>query len=259
YNFTEQSALRLSAGRGFRTANPIIENTAAMASSRNIILNANDLKPEIAWNYGTSVTHQFAIGEKDMGIALDYYYTDFSNQVVVDLENPREISFYNLNGKSFSHSIQAEYNIELTHQIELKTAYKWYNIKTDYADGLKTKPLTPKNRVLVNIGYITNFDIWKFDLTGKWFGLSRLPSTIGNTPENVINNQSKDYFILSGQITRSFKKFELYSGIENITNYTQDNPIIAANDPNGSNFDASMIWGPVMGRNIYFGFRYKIK
>jgi outer membrane receptor for ferrienterochelin and colicin len=259
YNFTEQSAFRLSAGRGFRTAHPILENTAAMASSRSIILNANDLKPEIAWNYGTSVTHLFAIGKKDMGIALDYYFTDFENQVVVDLENPREISFYNLDGKSYSHSMQAEYNIELTHQIELRAAYKWYDIKTDFADGLKTKPLTPKNRILVNIGYTTNFDKWKFDLTGKWFGISRLPSTIGNAPENVISTSSQDYFLLNGQITRAFKKFELYVGAENITNYTQDNPIIAANDPNGSNFDASMIWGPVMGRNIYFGFRYKIK
>ena len=25
------------------------------------------------------------------------------------------------------------------------------------------------------------------------------------------------------------------------------------------NFDASLIWGPVMGRNIYAGIRYKIK
>lgn len=259
YNFTEQSAFRLSAGRGFRTAHPILENTAAMANTRAIVFNANNLKPEIAWNYGTSVTHQFAIGEKDMGIAIDYYFTDFENQVVVDLENPREIAFYNLDGKSFSHSLQAEYNIELTHQIELKAAYKWYNIKTQYNSGLKTKPLTPKNRVLVNIGYVTNFDKWKFDLTAKWFGLSRLPSTVGNTPENVIGTQSKDYYLLNGQVTRAFKKFDIYSGVENILSYRQDNPIIAANDPNGSNFDASLIWGPVMGRNIYFGFRYKIK
>jgi len=258
YNFTEQSAFRLSAGRGFRTAHPILENTAAMASSRTIIFK-EELKPEIAWNYGTSITHLFSIGKKDMGIALDYYFTDFENQVVVDLENPREISFYNLDGKSYSHSLQAEYNIELTKQIELKAAYKWYNIKTDFNDGLKTKPLTPKNRILVNIAYATNFDKWKFDLTGKWFGVSRLPSTIGNTPGNVIGTSSKDYFLLNGQVTKAFKKFEIYSGVENITNFTQDNPIIAANDPNGSNFDASMIWGPVMGRNIYFGFRYKIK
>ena len=259
YNFTEQSAFRLSAGRGFRTANPILENASAMANSRNIIIDANDLKPEIAWNYGTSITHQFELLQKDMGLAFDYYFTDFENQVVVDIENPREVAFYNLDGKSYSHSFQAEYNVELTHQIELKAAYKWYDIKTQYVSGLKTKPLTPRNRILVNLGYITNFDKWKFDLTGKWFGLSRLPSTETNNPENIINEVSNDYFILNGQITRAFKKFELYIGAENITNFTQDNPIIAANDPNGSNFDASMIWGPVMGRNIYFGFRYKIK
>ncbi len=258
YNFTNQSAFRLSVGRGFRTANPIIENSAAMASARTIIL-SNDLQPEIAWNYGTSVTHLFQLGKKDMGLSFDYYYTDFNNQVVMDLENPREISFYNLSGKSYSHSLQAEYNIEITKALELKAAYKWYDIKTTYNGELKTKPLTPKNRVLVNVGYITNFDKWKFDLTGNWFDMSRVPSTVGNSPENVVNSKSEAFHTVNGQITRAFKKFEIYSGVENIFDYKQANPIIAANDPNGSNFDASLIWGPIMGRNVYFGFRYKIK
>ncbi|MGB0887414.1 MAG: TonB-dependent receptor [Vicingaceae bacterium] len=259
YNFTEKSAFRLSAGRGFRTANPIIENSGTMASARNIILNANNLKPEIAWNYGTSITHLFSIAEKEMTFSLDYYYTDFTNQVVVDMENPREISFYNLDGKSFSHSLQAEYSVEITKALELKAAYKWYKIKTTYNGTLKDKPLTPKNRVLVNIGYITNFDKWKFDLTGHWFDVSRIPNTATNLSENVISQKSESYYTLNGQITRTFKKFEVYGGAENILDYKQDNPIIAANNPNGSNFDASMIWGPIMGRNIYFGLRYKIK
>lgn len=260
YNFTEKSAFRLSAGRGFRTANPIIENSgAALVSSRNIIIKDIDLKPEIAWNYGTSISHLFELAQKEMSISFDYYYTDFTNQVVVDVENPREVSFYNLDGKSFSHSLQTEYSIEITKALELKAAYKWYNIKTTYNGILKDKPLAPKNRVLVNIGYITNFDKWKFDLTGHWYDISRIPSTQGNLPENVIPNRSEPFYTINGQITRTFKKFEVYSGVENILNYKQENPIIAANNPNGSNFDASLIWGPVMGRNIYFGLRYKIK
>ena len=109
-----------------------------------------DLLPEIAWNYGTSITHKFELAQKEMGISLDYYYTDFTNKVVVDYENPREISFYNLDGKSFSHSLQVEYNIEITKALELKAAYKWYNIKTTYNGNLKDKPLTPKNRALIN-------------------------------------------------------------------------------------------------------------
>lgn len=260
YNFTEKSAFRLSAGRGFRTANPIIENTgAALVSARNIILKDIDLKPEIAWNYGTSITHIFEIAQKEMNISFDYYYTDFTNQVVVDVENPREISFYNLDGKSYSHSLQTEYSVEITKSLELKAAYKWYNIKTTYNGVLKDKPLTPKNRILVNIEYITNFDKWKFDLTGNWYDVSRIPSTEANSAENVVSNKSEAFYTINGQITRAFKKFEVYSGVENILNYRQDNPIIAANNPNGSNFDASLIWGPIMGRNIYFGLRYKIK
>jgi len=260
YNFTNKSAFRLSAGRGLRPANPIIENTGAtLVSARKIILNDIDLKPEIAWNYGTSITHIFEVANKEMNLSFDYYYTDFTNQVVVDVENPREISFYNLEGKSYSHSLQTEYSIEITKSLELKAAYKWYNIKTTYKGELKDKALTPKNRILLNIGYITNFDKWKFDLTGHWFDVSRITSTDGNLSENVISNKSEAYYTLNGQITKTFKKFEIYSGVENIFNYKQENPIIAANDPNGTNFDASLIWGPVMGRNIYFGFRYKIK
>ena len=51
----------------------------------------------------------------------------------------------------------------------------------------------------------------------------------------------------------------MYIGGENLTNYTQPDPIIGAENPLGPDFDASLIWGPVMGINIYAGIRYKIK
>jgi len=257
YNFTPLSAFRLSVGRGFRTANPFIENAAVMASSRTVNMDY-DLKPEIAWNYGTSITHQLELFEKEINLSFDYYFTDFDNQVVVDIENPNEISFYNLDGKSYSSSLQTEVSVKLTHQLELKAAYKWYDIKTQYKDGLKEKPLVAKNRVLLNLAYFTNFDKWKIDLTGHWYGLSRLPSTDSNPIEYQIATSSNSYWVFNGQITRAFKKWELYSGVENILNFKQDSPIIASDNPNGPNFDASLIWGPVMGRNIYLGLRYRI-
>lgn len=257
YNFTPLSALRFSVGRGFRTANPYIENASVMASSRRVV--SEKLAPEIAWNYGTSVTHKFELGGREMSVNLDYYFTDFQNQVVVDLENPDEVSFYNLQGKSYSHSFQAEVSAQITQQLEIKAAYKLYDIKTEYQSGLKEKPLVPKNRALVNIGYITNFDKWKFDLTGQWFDVSRLPSTATNLVENQIGTASKPFGTLNGQITRAFKKIEFYAGVENITNFKQDSPIIAANDPFGSDFDASLIWGSVNGRIAYGGLRFKIQ
>lgn len=258
FNFTDQSAFRLSAGRGFRTAHPILESGAAMASVRTILLD-RDLEPEVAWNYGTSLNHGFKLLGKNMTTGVDYYFTNFNNQIVADIENPREVAFYNLKGQSYSHSLQGELSVDINEFFDFKVAYKWYNIKTQYRDGFKSKPLIPTNRILVNLSYTTNFDIWKFNLTAKWFGTSRLPSTASNLPENQMSNTSEAYYLLNGQITKAFKHFELYSGVENLLNYRQSNPIIATNDPNGSNFDASMIWGPVVGRNIYIGFRYKLK
>ena len=39
---------------------------------------------------------------KKSEITFDYYRTDFVNQIVVDWENPREVNFYSLKGKSFA-------------------------------------------------------------------------------------------------------------------------------------------------------------
>jgi hypothetical protein len=51
----------------------------------------------------------------------------------------------------------------------------------------------------------------------------------------------------------------MYLGGENLNNFTQKNPIISSNDPFGRHYDAGMTWGPVIGRMVYAGMRYKIK
>ena len=66
------------------------------------------------------------------------------------------------------------------------------------------------------------------------------------------------YTIINAQVTRYFKKWNIYLGGENLTNYKQKNPIIAANDPFGKYFDSSMIWGPISGMNIYVGLRFTL-
>ncbi|MCC7331774.1 MAG: TonB-dependent receptor [Flavobacteriales bacterium] len=258
YKLAEHTAARLSFGRGQRTANPLIENAAVMSSSRIVEVDQN-LKPEVAWNYGTSVTHHMELFHKETNIDVDYFFTNFENQVVVDIENTRKISFYNLKGKSFSHSFQAEIAMQLSTQFEIKAAYKWYDIQISYQDGLKQKPMIPSHRVLVNMAYYTNFDKWKFDFTTQWFSTSRIPSTLVNLPENRVNERTIAFATINTQVTRAFKRFDIYFGVENATDFKQSSPIISAHQPFSSEFDASMIWGSVFGRMFYTGFRFKIK
>ncbi|MFN5544712.1 MAG: TonB-dependent receptor domain-containing protein, partial [Bacteroidota bacterium] len=216
--------------------------------------------PEVSWNYGTSLTHKFKLANKNTTIVADFFRTDFENQIVADLDkNSQEVYFYNLRGRSYANTFQAEVIYEPLKRFETRFAYKWQDVKTTYHTGLLEKPLIARNRLLANIAYATRFDIWKFDLTGKWFGRNRIPQTSANPAGLQMPAYSSNYFVVNAQITKAFKKFEVYSGVENLFNFVQTNQIIDAANPFGPYFDASLIWGPVMGRVVYAGFRLSIK
>jgi outer membrane receptor for ferrienterochelin and colicin len=259
FNPAKKTTLRLSGGRGFRTANVFVENQSVFASSRQVIVQEK-LKPEIAWNYGFSANQQFHLFHREAFVNLDLFRTDFENQVVVDLDQSvNRVVFYNLNGRSYSNSLQVDFGCEPLEDFAIKMAYKWYDVKTTYNYELLDKPYIPKHRVMFNAAYSTYMEIWKFDATVNWFGQSRIPSTIQNPVEYQLPEHSKDYFLLNTQITKKFRKFEVYLGCENILNYTQKNPVLAADAPFGTNFDASMVYAPVDGRTIYGGLRFEIK
>lgn len=259
YNTKTKTTFRLSGGRGFRTNNLFVENQSVFASSRQVIIQEK-FKPEIAWNYGISINQQFKLFGNDAFINLDLFRTDFENQIIVDLDqHVNRVVFYNLQGESYSYSLQTDIGFEPLKNFAVKAAYKWYDVKTTYNYELLDKPYVPRHRVMLNLAYSTYMDIWRFDFTTNWFGESRLPSTVQNPVEYQLPKKSKSYFLLQGQITKKFRKIETYLGCENILNYTQKSPIVAANDPYGKYFDASMIYAPLEGRIVYFGMRMEIK
>ena len=252
YNPTEQTAIRLSAGRAFRVANVFVENTSFLASKRQITI--GNLNPEMAWNYGTNITHNFRIFGREGTINADAYRTVFENQIVVDIENDGELSFYNLDGESYANSMQFDLAYELFDRFDIKLAYKINDVHTTYNGEDKVAPLTPKNRALVNMAYATNFDKWKFDVTWNYIGKSRIPT------HQLINKEfSTSFYLINAQMTKKFRKFDVYLGGENLLSEIQENPILMANNPSDELFDASLIYAPVMGRVIYAGLRYKIK
>ena len=268
YSPWSKSAIRASVGRGKRSANIFTENQNLFASSREFsILNTNGtiygLDPEIAWNYGVSYLQGFNLFGRQADVTLDFYRTDFQNQVVVDLENSQEVNFYNLEGDSYANSFQAEFNYNVFEHFNLRTAYKYYDVKTQYKSGKLIKPLTPKHRLFANASYetiIKNNSNWKFDLTYNWLSEQRFPSTLNNPIQYKIDDYSKSIGTLNAQITRVFSpKFEVYLGGENITNLRQDNPIISADNPFGTSFDTNFVYGPIFGSMYYAGLRYKLK
>lgn len=265
YAPTERSAIRGSIGRAQRTANIFAENFAHMASNRNFYIvssnpeGAYGLNPEIAWNMGLNYTQKFRLNYRDGSVGFDYYYTDFTDQVVVDIENPREVTFYQLDGKSYAHSFQVQLDYELIKRLDVRLAYRWYDVKTTYQGELLEKPLIGKHRAFINVGYATK-NAWKFDVTFQAMGAKRLPAHSVDGANVIVSSYTKAFTTLNAQISKSWNNetFEVYLGMENIVGNMQHNMILNSNNTNSPYFDASLVWGQGMGRNTYIGFRYKI-
>ncbi len=268
YEPVNGTVFRVSAGRGQRTANIFAENTSVFVSARQVLIGTNapatgayGLRPEIAWNKGISMDQKFRLFDNDAMLSLDFFRNDFTNQVIVDIENPREVKFYNLDGKSYSNSFQAEITMTPVQKLELRMAYRYFDVKATYGNQLLQRPFIAANRAFVSLDY-TTFSNWKFDYTITYNGQKRIPGTAANPIAYQMATVSPDYFQMHAQISKTVGNkhpMDFYIGAENITNFFQQGAIIAADQPFGKYFDASMVWGPISGRMLYFGWRMKIK
>lgn len=249
--------LRVSVGKGYRTNHVLAENNYLLASSRKVKID-NDLDQEEAWNYGFSSSFYIPVFGKTLNVNTEYYYTDFRRQMIIDLDtDPHIVHFVNLEGKSYSHTFQAEATYPFFKGFTLTAAYRLTDVKTTYNKKLLERPLTGKYKGLLTASYQTPLGLWQFDVTLQMNGGGRMPSPY-TLPDGAPswNTRYQSYQLLSAQITRWFRHWSIYVGGENMTNFKQKNPIVGASNPWGTNFDSTMIWGPVHGAMYYVGFRF---
>ncbi len=258
YAVTKNATLRMSVGRGFRSVNLFAENPAIMATSRAIIFKEK-LNLESAWNGGLNFTKCFYIKNREATFSLDFYRTQFVNQVVLDYDqSPQIIYVSNLHGQSFANSFQAAFNFFLIEKLEIRLAYKFNDVQQTLNNQLLQKPLTPRHRALFNAAYALK-NHWKFDATVQWVGEQRIPSTLNNPEEFRLPQNSPSYFRALGQITYIKHRWEFYIGGENLNDFRQKDAIISADEPFGPYFDSSLVWGPLTGRMFYAGIRFTLK
>ncbi|MBP3641768.1 TonB-dependent receptor [Parabacteroides johnsonii] len=261
YNPFDWFHVRASAGKGFRTANVLAENNYLLSSSRKMNI-AADLDQEEAWNTGVNLSFYIPLFGKELALNGEWYYTDFRKQVVVDMDSdPHAVSFYNLDGRSYSNSFQVEATYPFFRGFTLTAAYRYTDAKTDYrnAEGVTRrlkKPLVSDYKGLLTASYQTPLKKWQFDLTGQFNGGGRMPTPDAVNP--LWEPDFKAYTVVNAQITKYFRRWSIYVGAENLFDYKQPHPIIDAENPRGDNFDGSMVWGPVHGRKIYAGLRFNI-
>ena len=243
-------SLRLSAGKGYRTPHALAENTYLLASGRQLVIDR--LKQEEAWNYGASASLYIPIAHKTLKLNLEYARTDFSQQAVIDYDsNPTQIRLTNLDGKSYSNTVQIDASYPLFEGFEMSAAWRWNDVKTTYGGRLLEKPLNSRYKGLVSASYKTPLGLWQFDVTLQLNGGGRMPTPV----DGLWASTFPAYEQLSAQVTRWFRHFSIYIGGENLTGYRQRKTIVNAADPWSATFDPTMIWGPVHGALWYIGIR----
>lgn len=259
YSPVDAISIRLSAGKGYRTVFGLAEYNYLLASGREFQIAGDGLKQEEAWNYGMSTAFYIPMFGKTLKLNAEYYYTDFKNQAVVDYDaNKGLISICNLMGKSYSHTFQIDASYPLLKGLEITAAYRLNDVKCtyDYGKTLKEKPLTSKYKALFTASYKTPLGLWQFDATVQLNGGGRNPE-----PYQLADGSQSwsprfhSFGQVSAQVTRWFRHWSIYVGGENLTGFKQKTPIYGASNPWGSDFEPTLVWGPVEGRMFYAGVR----
>ncbi|TVR85504.1 MAG: hypothetical protein EA411_12790 [Saprospirales bacterium] len=260
YNLDEHTVFRINAGRSYRTPNVITDNLALMTSNRELIIQE---EPDIeeGWNFGFNFTRNFQIDGKEASVFFDAYHSFFENQIVADRDiDVREIRVYNLDGESYANSLLAAGQIAWNDNLASKVGVKFNDVHVTMDGKLDRAPKVARWNVLKTIDWESTDQNWMVNATWHWTKPGRLPHLHG-VPSEVISEFSdgpSPFSIFNFQVTRRFNWIEFYAGVENLTDRTMSNPILASDDPYGPYFDASLAYMPTIGRRAYIGLRYDL-
>ena len=261
WDITPTTILRASAGLGYRRANIVTDNIWMMATGRKFTVdNLND-DIEKALTVGGSLTQYIKLGGyEDATLSFDYFRTQLYNTVLADQEFAGDqIKVYNNGERSFTDTYQVDFQWTPLKGFDVFATFRYTNsLITLNRDGELfevERPLTSRYKTLINLQYALPFRKWVFDVTAQYNGPMRRPSLDGNIMREDL---SPAYPMFYAQVSRKIRSVELYVGCENIGNYIQPDPILNAADPFSPAFNSSSVWGPLMGRKFYLGFRFNL-
>ena len=275
YMPVDEIVIRANGGRGLRYSTPLVDNIGVFSTGKAFVGSYNDHILEDAWTFGGNLTYYIPVGAtSNTYVSFDYFRTQFAQQMVVDY-GATQIDFYALDGRTaFTDNYQLDFSIDPVERFNITATFRYTNARQEYkgSEAPVEKPMTSRFKGVLNLQYATNLNKWIFDFTAslngscKVYGFMNMINEDGSMttdPKDGVERMYKNgrtpvYPMLYAQVTRRFKGWDVYVGAENLTNYTQKNPIIGADNPQQAIFDASCIWGPLMGIKAHVGFRFTL-
>ena len=269
----DEIVIRANGGRGLRYSTPLVDNIGVFSTGKEFMGAYDDHILEDAWTVGGNITYYLPFGaSSNTYLSFDYFRTQFAQQMVVDYEyGMNEIYFYSLDGnRSYTDNYQLDFSVDPIERFNITATFRYTNAKIDLmGKGLVEKPMTSRFKGVLNMQYATNLNKWIFDFTASLNGSCRVYNFMENLKDadgNLVykNGRTPVYPLLYAQVTRRFKGWDVYLGAENLTNFRQKDAIQGTKmadgfvNPRLPSFDASCIWGPLMGIKAHIGFRFTL-
>lgn len=257
----EWLVLRANGGRGLRYSTPLIDNFGVFSTTKTISGDYLSHPLEDSWTFGGNAT--WYIGKSGSTyLSFDYFHTSFTEQMLVD--NVRDaIMLYTLSslggGYSYTNNYQLDFSIEPLPRFTITLTGRYTDARQTLRNQPSSiKPMTSMYKGVLNMQYATNLNRWIFDVTASVNGPCRVWDFMRRVDDMYADGYSPVYPLLFAQVTKRFKGFDIYAGGENLTNFRQKNPIIGIDRMDSGEFDASCVWGPIMGVKIYAGVRITV-
>lgn len=277
YSPTEWFVARANGGRGLRYADPVADNIGVMSTHSRLQGNCMERLLEDSWTFGGNLTFYMPLGvdPSKTYVSFDYFRTQFARQLMVDYEVPgtdvnggRDIWFFDSDGRRlYSDNWQVDFNVEPFDRFTVALTGRYTNARQEnYGGELVEKPMLSCFKGVLNLQYKTNLSRWIFDFTASVNGSAMVYDFMKDLKDDggellYPDGRTPVYPLLYAQITRRFRGFDIYAGVENITNFTQKHVLVGDRNAAGEwtpwtpGFDASCVWGPIMGRRINLGVR----
>lgn len=257
WQYAEHGALRLSGGRAWRVPDPMAEALPFLMSMRLWRLSFPGWPAvEHAWSYGFFWHHSYPLSGGILRVSVDGVRAHLTRPLLWDIERPWEVRVFSSEKPALYQTLYTEIQYELPDQLRFSLGYKLQEVWWHLRDQWVFRPMLPRHRIAGWLTWLTLSRRWQADAILSWYGSQRLPSTLEKDEPYRLPLRAPAYAILTLQVTHRIDQWEIQLAGENLNGFRQAQPVLAADQPFSPQFDASLVWGPIMGRMASLTVRY---
>ncbi len=267
----ENNVIRIGVGTGYRVPNLLNEGFAALNGSRQIYV-AEKLKTELAINANVNYSRVQHIKSGLFNLDASVFYTYFFNLINPNYDvDPTLIVYSNSKAGAMASGFSIYSDFTFNYPLKIGVGFTYTNVFEINKNeaGQKEKEIPLHSPPFVANFYLSyNFPVPQLSI--DWSGNVISPMKLSTVPHDFRADYSPWFTLQNIQVTKKFNKgVEIYTGIKNLFNFIQKDPLLRPFDPFNKNtavdnpfnyrFDTTYGFTTTEGIKGFVGLRYTLQ